>query len=358
MVYRHAIKGAKEMGKLATLLNTELLPEVKKSYIAYRRCYSDKSLSELEQEFESKSTEQIMSFIFEHKLHESALEHIVFCFSIDEFSRISSQQETRHRIQSVSQQSQRYCLTKDRIEIIVPPKIEKHEDLSDWYNRINDEVFRFYNACLERGIPKEDARYAFMNGTKTRLIVSFNLRSLMNFMNERLCFKAQWEVRNLANDMKNEVISSFKELGAFLVPKCRKLRYCPESKCCGYYNEIMAVKDLFSMERYVRFIHDMNKLVPQTSYIEKLCSASYGCGELPSYNRLYYFSQYGSFDVEDIMLIYAKLSGLIPFETLETNAYCDKSKLITVKDITFMPNDFLYQPNYIKLKKAMDLYNV
>jgi thymidylate synthase (FAD) len=346
------------MARLAKLLNIELSPEIKKCYIAYRRCYSNKTLQNIIDEFESKTPKQIMQFIFERKLHESALEHINFCFSIEDFSRISSQQETRHRIQSISQQSQRYCLEKDEIKIIIPPSIQKHADLTDWMNRINEEVFRFYNACIQRKIPKEDARYILLNATETKLIVSFNLRSLMNFMNERLCNHAQWEIRNLAKDMKSEVTDAFKFLSPFLVPKCRKFRYCPENKCCGYYKETMAVKDLFSMDRYVRFIQDIES-VSTSHYNDAFGGAYCGCLELhDGKDRLHYFSQYGSFKVETIMLMYAKISGLMPYRDEDTiTSIYDMSRIIEHAGVKFMPIEYLYEPNYIQLQEALKRLN-
>ena len=53
------------------------------------------------------------------------------------------------------------------------------------------------------------------NACKTILDVSFDLRNLMHFMNERLCSKAQWEIRELAEKMRDcvlEVEPDLKEL--------------------------------------------------------------------------------------------------------------------------------------------------
>ena len=66
-----------------------------------------------------------------------------------------------------------------------------------------------------------------------------NLRTFMNFMNERLCSCAQWEIRLLAQMMRSLVIQEVPELEPYLVPKCekngKKFGACNESKSrsCG-----------------------------------------------------------------------------------------------------------------------------
>ena len=54
-------------------------------------------------------------------------------------------------------------------------------------------------------------------------------------MNERLCSRAQWEIRELAQEMKKAVLEVFPQAADMLVPKCEaySLHYCPESKSCG-----------------------------------------------------------------------------------------------------------------------------
>ena len=46
---------------------------------------------------------------------------------------------------------------------------------------------------------------------------------------------AQWEIRNLVNEMCKQVVDKLPFLKPYLVPKCEMLGYCPESKkrSCG-----------------------------------------------------------------------------------------------------------------------------
>ena len=83
------------------------------------------------------------------------------------------------------------------------------------------------------GIPAEDARFLLPNACASEINVKMNLRELIHFMNERLCTCAQWEIRNLAKMMRDEVLKVCPELEDMLVPKCEKNKpfcFCTETK--------------------------------------------------------------------------------------------------------------------------------
>ena len=52
-------------------------------------------------------------------------------------------------------------------------------------------------------------------------------------MNERLCNRAQWEIKELCQKMREEVIAAEPAFADFLQPKCEHLGYCPEHASCG-----------------------------------------------------------------------------------------------------------------------------
>jgi thymidylate synthase (FAD) len=85
-----------------------------------------------------------------------------------------------------------------------------------------------YNFLIDNGYPKEDARYILPNACETSLYLSCNLRELIHICNERLCSKAQWEIRNLVKEMKSLVTP---ELHFMLVPKCKSGRILCNSPC-------------------------------------------------------------------------------------------------------------------------------
>ena len=170
--------------------------------------------------------------------HTSVTEFCDFTFHIEGVSRALSHQLVRHRLASYAQRSQRYC-NEDDFGYVIPPSIQNNEDACDSYAGMMQAIQEWYSELQEYGIPNEDARMVLPNACETQIEVKMNLRTLMNFMNERLCSCAQWEIRAMALAMKKAVVEQVPELAAYLVPKCEKngkeFGACNESKqrSCG-----------------------------------------------------------------------------------------------------------------------------
>ena len=64
----------------------------------------------------------------------------------------------------------------------------------------------------------------------TSLYLSCNLRELIHMANERLCTRAQWEIRDLVREMCKLVDP---QLQFMLVPKCKSGRIICNSPCGG-----------------------------------------------------------------------------------------------------------------------------
>ena len=158
--------------------------------------------------------------------HHSPFEHIYFTFKIEGISRACSHQLVRHRMCSFTQRSQRYCGEGD-FEVVVPNSIYASIGLYE-FNRALTEIKSGYNEMLADLIPKEDARYILPNACCTDLYLSCNLRELIHISNERLCKRAQWEIRELVERMVDLVDP---ELHFMLVPKCKSGRIICISPC-------------------------------------------------------------------------------------------------------------------------------
>jgi thymidylate synthase (FAD) len=94
---------------------------------------------------------------------------------------------------------------------------------------ILQEIMCCYNALLENGVKKEDARAILPNATCTNLVMTCNLRELIHICNLRLCKRAQTEIRELTDLMRKEVIRQLPFMKEFLVPNCK---HCTEAKGC------------------------------------------------------------------------------------------------------------------------------
>lgn len=159
--------------------------------------------------------------------HHSVFEHIYFTFKIEGISRACSHQLVRHRHCSFTQRSQRYCSEGD-FGFVIPPSLDSSYDADEFENIMLRLQERYEN--LQKSIPNEDARYILPNACETSLFLSCNLRELIHMSNERLCLRAQWEIRELMKQMVSRVDPA---LHFMLVPKCKSGRIVCHEKCGG-----------------------------------------------------------------------------------------------------------------------------
>lgn len=143
--------------------------------------------------------------------HHSVFEHVFFTFKISGISRACSHQLVRYRHCSFTQRSQRYC-SEDNFKFVTPPDVDYEYDSA--MLSAND----YYMELVEKGIPREDARMVLPNACETELYLSCNLRELLHMANERLCTRAQWEIREVVRAMVDLVDEDLKFM---LVPKCQ-----------------------------------------------------------------------------------------------------------------------------------------
>ena len=158
--------------------------------------------------------------------HHSVFEHIYFTFKIEGISRACSHQLVRHRHCSFTQRSQRYC-SEDGFGVVMPDSIAQVDEVGGFIDFIED-ITNNYNELVALGVPKEDARMVLPNACKTSLYLSCNLRELIHMSNERLCKRAQWEIRDLVKQMVSLVDPA---LHFMLVPKCKSGRIICNSPC-------------------------------------------------------------------------------------------------------------------------------
>lgn len=199
--------------------------------------------------------------------HLSVAEFAHFTFHIEGVSRALTHQLVRHRMASYAQRSQRYCGEAD-FEFFIPPTIKTKEQKALYLQTMQD-INKAYIQLQKLDVPNEDARYVLPNACCTSIEVSMNLRELMHFMNERLCVRAQWEIRHLADAMRETVIAQFPELAPYLVPKCeahgKEFAFCAEEKGCGRHPSL---KEVFNKEKTDVDVEDLKNLTIE--FISKL----------------------------------------------------------------------------------------
>ena len=160
--------------------------------------------------------------------HHSVFEHIYFTFKIEGISRACSHQLVRHRHCSFTQRSQRYC-SEDGFAVVKPATIQKIDEKGK-YEKLMSRIQEDYDELQYLYVPNEDARYILPNACATSLYLSCNLRELIHMANERLCARAQWEIRELVTKMCQLVDP---KLQFMLVPKCQTGRILCNNPCGG-----------------------------------------------------------------------------------------------------------------------------
>lgn len=172
--------------------------------------------------------------------HLSVWEHMNFTFRISGISRACLAQLTRHRLMSFSVRSQRYC-NEDDFAFVLPPSIAHNDLARQIFNNEMEDTHNKYKCLLDLGIPPEDARFLLPNACATELTVTVNARELMHFCNERLCTRAQWEIRELAGEMADRASKKVPQIAPYLVPKCEinaDYPFCPERQGCGRHKKL------------------------------------------------------------------------------------------------------------------------
>jgi thymidylate synthase (FAD) len=239
-------------------LNVKLLnytPEPEKLVSAAAKlCYSHLSGENLIDELDEEEAKKFIGKLRDLG-HESPLEHISFSFSVEGVSRVLTHQLVRHRIASYSQRSQRY-VKEVQFDYIVPPSlngdyeakkiyIEQMIKAQKAYDKLTDMLYKkhlpnfkkkYFGEKAEYMAEKramEDARYVLPNACETKIMITMNARTLLHFFNLRCCNRAQWEIREMAEEMLKQV----KEVAPILFknagPKCLK-QPCPEGNMtCG-----------------------------------------------------------------------------------------------------------------------------
>ncbi|ASI99720.1 FAD-dependent thymidylate synthase [Thermococcus celer] len=169
--------------------------------------------------------------------HESILEHAVLTFAIEGCSRVCSHQLVRHRLASYTQQSQRYIkLNREDVEetFVIPESVKNRPELYEKWKGLMREAMELYEESYDSGVHQEDARFILPQAVRTKIVVTMNLRELKHFLGLRACERAQWEIREVAWKMLEEIarndelrpIIKWAKLG----PRCVQLGYCPEGE--------------------------------------------------------------------------------------------------------------------------------
>lgn len=227
---------------------------------AAKLCYSPVGVEEIEGSLEDQDVSSFLKLLMDMG-HESPIEHVSYTFAAQGVSRTLTHQLVRHRIASYSQQSQRY-VKLDQFDYIIPPHIEDNpkakalfiqamEEDQKYYDELSSILFKQHlDKYIEQGLSEkkaksnaekeaiEDARYVFPNACESKIVFTMNARTLLNFFKLRCCNRAQWEIRELAIRMLEEVRSVSPVLFKNAGPTCLNGPCGEGAMTCGKISEV------------------------------------------------------------------------------------------------------------------------
>lgn len=241
--------------------------------MAAKLCYSASGIEDIRDGLTEEKTASFINMLADLG-HASPTEHASFTFGIEGISRACSHQLVRHRIASYSQQSQRY-VDGTKFDFVTPPEIQNNPKALEAYNKVLDlqskaykeirdalvvgyikensnmelngtdeeimeqykaENKKQYSAFVKKA--NEDARFILPNASTTKIVCTFNARSLQNFFAHRCCNRAQWEIREVAEQMLLQCLEVAPNLFKNCGPSCL-FGPCPEGNmCCGKQKEV------------------------------------------------------------------------------------------------------------------------
>lgn len=227
---------------------------------AGKLCYSPVGVDEISKKQTEESIAKYVKML-SNLGHLSPIEHISFTFAVEGVSRTLTHQLVRHRLASYSQQSQRY-VKLDGFEYIIPPRIKENPEAAKIFTKAmekDQEAYdkltnilteKHYNDLINKGegeksakskatkMAIEDARYVFPNACETKIVFTMNARTLLHFFNLRSCNRAQWEIREMSDQMVKLVKAIYPNIFQSAGPSCVS-GPCPEGKMtCGKISEV------------------------------------------------------------------------------------------------------------------------
>ena len=186
------------------------------SWNCYRMTW--KELQNVEYDVNDERVKQAINDIVLYRALPMPREQGIITFRINNISRVCLAQLTRQRKACFNVESQMPRPISHNA--IIPLNICKDEELQKEAFRLAEETQQFYDKCIEKGIPPQDARYMTLHGQTTSCVYvvdintfvgSFSQRCENNISDEinlvyRLCKKAILD--KIEDDVKNGEIDA------------------------------------------------------------------------------------------------------------------------------------------------------
>ena len=161
-----------------------------------------------------KDPSSLLSFLISAD-HLTPVEHTVICFRVSDVSRACFDQLVRHRVASYTSSSQHYQNYMSYDCFVHPDMVE-----DEYVIATHEAACGQYAIAIQNGVAKEEARMLLPMSIGVNAIVTMNSRSLINFLQLRLCQRNVLEMRMLAAQVYTMCRDWFPELFSMIGPYC------------------------------------------------------------------------------------------------------------------------------------------
>lgn len=164
-----------------------------------------------------------------NSMEQRELEQVSFQFQIP-ISLIILKHLTRHRMHSMLIPT--FAPIWNLKNYQTPPSVKKVDEKH--YQEVHKINYNVYNYFKKQNVRDEDLIYFYLCGHFVNVVTTMNGRTLEWISRMRCCTKAQWEIRNIANEMVKQVKEIAPLYSKCLGATCDVFKYCPEGReSCG-----------------------------------------------------------------------------------------------------------------------------
>ena len=233
----------------------EILPEAKvivhtenpdevvlEAHIMYHYQCTREKAKQILKEMEAKDTkikEKLMDVIL-NKPENRELEQASFTIQIPISLSILTHL-TRHRMHSLLVPE--FVPMWNLNNYIVPNTI-KEKGWEAKYRKHVEKNIEVFNRFKAMGIAEEDLIYFYIGGQMCNVLTTMNARNIQWVCRMRCCNKAQWQIRNIANQIAAQVKIIAPLIGKGIGPTCITNHVCNEGReSCGLIDKILAKEE-------------------------------------------------------------------------------------------------------------------
>lgn len=155
--------------------------------------------------------------------HTSVFEHASITILIQGVSRSFLAQITRHRMASYTSASQHYQDYREYPDVM-SKRMADDPVAQTAVNKANS----YYRLLIKEGHSPEEARQVLPNSKEVNILWTINARSLINFLNQRLCKRNTKEMLTFANRLHIICKEWWHDLFAWVGPDCIMRRCCTQ----------------------------------------------------------------------------------------------------------------------------------